>query len=156
MGPQTSSLHGPPNVTVLIVDDHDGVREVTMKLAKALGGPVHGASDGKEALQLLPDLRPDLILCDLQMPRFDGFGFVSGLRCTPPFHRILTVVVTGLSSPFDIAATRAAGFDGHVVKPISLEMIAWLLERAVAIRRLKAPHQEARHLADATSSPKGV
>jgi CheY-like chemotaxis protein len=129
MGPQTSSLHGPPDVNVLIVEDHDGVREVMMEMVKALRGHARGARDGKEALQLLPDVRPDLILCDLQMPRLDGFGFVSGLRCTPPFHRILTVAVTGLSSPFDIAATRAAGFDGHVVKPISFEMIARLLER---------------------------
>jgi CheY-like chemotaxis protein len=155
MGPQTPSLHGLPEVTVLIVDDHDGVREVFMEMVHALGGCVRGARDGKEALQLLPDVRPDLILYDLQMPRLDGFGFVSGLRCTPPFHQILTVAVTALSSPFDIAATRAAGFDGHIVKPISLEMIARLLERAVAARRLKGHDQGARHLADATSSPKG-
>jgi two-component system, cell cycle response regulator DivK len=135
MRPQTSGSHGPPDVTALVVDDDDDSREATMERVKAFGVYVHGARDGEEALQLLPDVRPDLILCDLQMPRLDGFGFVRRLRRTPPFDRVLTVAVTGLVSPIDLAATREAGFDGHVGKPISPEMIARLLERA---RRLKA------------------
>jgi two-component system, cell cycle response regulator DivK len=135
MGPQTSGSHGPADVTALVVDDDDDSREATMERVKAFGVCVHGARDGEEALQLLPDVRPDLILCDLQMPRLDGFGFVRRLRRTPPFHRVLTVAVTGLVSPIDLAATREAGFDGHVGKPISSEMIARLLERA---RSLKA------------------
>jgi DNA-binding response OmpR family regulator len=65
------------------------------------------------------------------MPRLDGFGFVRRLRRAPPFHRTLTVAVTGLSRATDIAATRTAGFDGHLIKPITLEMIDRLLERAV-------------------------
>ena len=73
---------------------------------------------------MVPEVRPALILCDLQMPRLDGFGFVKRLRRTPPFHRTLTVAVTGLSGPLDIAATREAGFDGHLVKPVSAEMLA--------------------------------
>jgi CheY-like chemotaxis protein len=52
------------------------------------------------------------------------------LRRTLPFHRILIVAVTGLSGPLDFAATREAGFDGHLVKPISGEVLARLLERA--------------------------
>jgi CheY-like chemotaxis protein len=71
------------------------------------------------------------------MPRLDGFEFVRRLRRTEPFHWILTVAVTGLSRPIDIVATREAGFDGHLVKPISREMIARLLDRALAARRLQ-------------------
>lgn len=88
------------------------------------------ACDGEQALHLVPEVQPDVILSDLQMPRLDGFGFVRRLRRTPPFHRILTVAVTGLSRAIDMAATREAGFDDHFVKPISLEMIARVVERA--------------------------
>jgi CheY-like chemotaxis protein len=53
------------------------------------------------------------------------------------------VAVTGMSRPIDIAATHAAGFDGHLVKPITGEMIARLLERAVDARRTASPCQGA-------------
>ena len=88
------------------------------------------AGDGEEALHLVLEVQPALILCDLQMPRLDGFGFLKRLRRTLPFHRILSVAVTGLSGPLDFAATREAGFDDHLVKPISGETLARVLERA--------------------------
>ncbi len=102
-----------------------------MRLIQTFGGRARTAGDGEEALQLVPELQPALILCDLQMPRLDGFGFVRRLRRTPFFHRTLTVAVTGLSGPLDRAATREAGFDDHLVKPVSSEMLVRVLERAV-------------------------
>jgi CheY-like chemotaxis protein len=132
----TTSLPGSPDVSVLVVDDDADAREGIVRLIKTFGVVrARAARDGEEALQFLPDVQPDLILCDLQMPRLDGFAFVRRLRRTPPFHRILTVAVTGLSRAIDIEATRAAGFDGHLVKPITAEMIARLLERVVDERR---------------------
>jgi CheY-like chemotaxis protein len=131
MGLQTSSPHGPPDVSVLVVDDDELAREGIVKLIQTFGGRARAARDGEEALHLVPEVQPDLILCDLQMPRLDGFGFVKRLRRTPPFHRILTVAVTGLSGSLDFAATREAGFDDHLVKPISPEMIARVLARAI-------------------------
>jgi CheY-like chemotaxis protein len=142
--PMATSLHGPPDVSVLVVDDDEDAREGIVRLIQTFGMVrARAARDGEEALQLLPDVQPDLILCDLQMPRLDGFEFVRRLRRTQPFHRILTVAVTGLSRAIDIEATRAAGFDGHLVKPITGEMIARLLERAVDARRRAQPPQGA-------------
>jgi CheY-like chemotaxis protein len=125
----------PQEVRVLVVEDDDETRKALVGLVRAFGVRVHTAGDGQEALELLPGARPDLILCDLHMPRLDGIDFVKGLRRRPPFHRTLTVAVTSLSLPSDMAATREAGFDGHLVKPVTGEMIAQLLARAVAERR---------------------
>jgi CheY-like chemotaxis protein len=136
MGPSTSSPHGPPDVSVLVVDDDDYAREGMVRLIQTLGVRAHAACDGEEALHVFHEVQPDLILCDLQMPRLDGFGFVRRLRRTPPFHRVFIVAVTGLSGPLDVAATRMAGFDGHLVKPITSEMIVQLLARAGDARRL--------------------
>jgi CheY-like chemotaxis protein len=130
VGPQTSSPHGPPDVRVLVVDDDESAREGIVRLIQTFGVRARAAGDGEEAFQLVPEVQPALILCDLQMPRLDGFGFVKRLRHTPPFHRILTVAVTGLCGPLDFAATRAAGFDDHFVKPISAKVHAYVLERA--------------------------
>ena len=131
MGPQTSGPHGPPDVRVLVVDDDESARESIVRLIQTFGVRARAAGDGEEALQLVPEIQPVLILCDLQMPRLDGFGFVRRLRRTPSFRRILTVAVTGLSGPLDLAATREAGFDDHLVKPVTAEMLARVLERAV-------------------------
>jgi CheY-like chemotaxis protein len=131
MGLQAPSPHGPPDVRVLVVDDDESARGGIVRLIQTFGVRAHAAQDGEEALHLVPEVQPALILCDLQMPRLDGFGFVKRLRRTPPFHRILTVAVTGLSGPLDFAATREAGFDDHLVKPVSADMLAPVLERAV-------------------------
>jgi CheY-like chemotaxis protein len=143
MASMPTSPEGAPGVSVLVVDDDQDSRDTTVGMVEAFGGRARAARDGVEALELLPAVQPDLILCDLQMPRLDGFGFVRRLRHTRPFHRILTVAITGLSRPIDMAATREAGFDGHLVKPISLEIIARLLDRAVDSRLKHRPHQSA-------------
>jgi CheY-like chemotaxis protein len=130
MEPQTSSPPGPPDVRVLVVDDDESAREAIVRLIQTFGVRACSAQDGEEAFHLVPEVHPDLILCDLQMPRLDGFAFVKRLRRTPPFHRTLTVAVTGLSRAIDMAATREAGFDEHCVKPLNLEVIARLLARA--------------------------
>jgi CheY-like chemotaxis protein len=154
MGPQTSSLRGTRDVSVLVVDDDDHAREGIVKLIQIFGGRARAARDGAEALHLVPEVQPDLILCDLQMPRLDGFGFVRGLRRTPPFHRIFTVAVTGLSGPLDRAATRLAGFDGHFVKPITSEMIVQLLARAGDASRLNDLPQSHGPVVDPIRAPR--
>jgi CheY-like chemotaxis protein len=132
---------GPPSeVRVLVVEDDDDSREAMVTLLRRMFGvQAQGARDGLEALQLLPVVRPNLILCDLQMPRLDGFAFIRRLRGDPQFRGILTIAVTGLSRPPDIAATRDAGFNGHVSKPITAETLARLLDRALDARGAEPP-----------------
>lgn len=55
---------------------------------------------------MLEDVRPDLILCDLQMPRLAGIGFLTWLRQIPQFQRTLAVAVTGMSRRSDERATH--------------------------------------------------
>ena len=114
-----------------------------MDLVRRFGVDVRGAEDGDKAYQLLLDHRPDLILCDLQMPVLDGFGFIRRLRRDPRFRRILTFAVSGLGGPLDITMTRAAGFDGHIVKPVSAEALGRLLDRALDRRNAQEGDQGA-------------
>ena len=130
MGHQRPSQHGPPDVRVLVVDDDDDTREVMVRLLQTFGVDAHAARDGEEALQLVPEVQPALILCDLQMPRLNGVEFVKRLRRLPPFHETFTVAITGLCGALVVAATREAGFDGHLEKPMSAEMLARVLHRA--------------------------
>lgn len=122
---------GRPDIRVLVVEDdptaRDGILATLRGVFEVVG---YGAGDGEEAFSRLVAVKPDLILCDLRMPRLDGFGFVRRLRRDPRYHRILTIAVSGRGRPIDLAATREAGFDGHVLKPLTAATLARLLDRA--------------------------
>ena len=131
MDPEGSRNGGRPSIRVLVVEDDDESRGIFLTMLRKLFGVfAQGARDGEEGLQTLFAVHPHLILCDLQMPRLDGFGFVRRLRGDPKFGRTLTIAVTGLGHPIDVAAAREAGFDGHVVKPLTASTLARLLDRA--------------------------
>jgi CheY-like chemotaxis protein len=138
----SGAFHGDrasPDVRVLVVEDDDETRQLILAmLRKIFGIAAQEARNGEEALGGLFAARPHLILCDLQMPRLDGFEFVRRLRKDAKFGRTLTIAVTGLGHPIDIAATRATGFDGHVVKPITAATLARLLDRASDARNVGA------------------
>ena len=124
----------PANTRILVVEDDEATRYLLVAMIRNFGVRVHTARDGQEALDLLPSARPDLILCDLRMPRVDGIDFVKRLRRLASFHRTPTVAVTSLMLPGDMAATREAGFDGHLLKPITRDKIGRVLRRAVSER----------------------
>ena len=124
----------PANTRILVVEEDEATRYLLVAMIRTFGVRVHTARDGQEALDLLPSARPDLILCDLRMPRVDGIDFVKRLRRLASFHRTPTVAVTSLMLPGDMAATREAGFDGHLLKPITRDMIGRVLRRAVSER----------------------
>jgi CheY-like chemotaxis protein len=93
-------------------------------MVEALGARAILAEDGRAALALVPTASPDLIFCDLLMPRMDGFTFFKrvraiGLRREPP----PVVAVSVLGSLADVQRTWAAGFSGHLVKPIDFDRI---------------------------------
>jgi CheY-like chemotaxis protein len=91
---------------------------------------VHEAHDGQEALRVIARTKPAFIFCDLQMPGMDGFELVRRLRADPKLCRIRVIAVSGLGSSNDFIRSSQAGFDGHLVKPITREIIAAQLERA--------------------------
>jgi CheY-like chemotaxis protein len=120
---------GPRRLSALIVDDHEDSRAALAILLQLRGVDVRTARDGEEAWREIVAAPPDLILCDLTMPNLDGFGLARRLRADSRLGGIVTIAVSALGAPRDLVATREAGFDGHVVKPITEEAFVRLLER---------------------------
>lgn len=104
-------------LSVLVVEDSEDSRESLRILLQLLGAHVVVARDGREALDMIVKVDPDLVLCDLRMPRMDGFEFMRELnRPSAPAHPPV-VAMSGFVSEADREITRKAGFEGHINKP---------------------------------------
>ena len=118
-------------IRVLIADDH---RLFAEALEAILAGDaritvVGQARDGREAVELARELRPDVVLMDVSMPVLDGFEAARAIRADRADTRIL--MLTGSSSRADVDLAREAGAAGYVTKDrIAAELIAAIVEIA--------------------------
>jgi CheY-like chemotaxis protein len=123
---------------VLVLEDHADGRELLRQILHALGAHVLLAADGHQGLQLIAGRQPpDLVLCDLRMPGMGGFTFLERLRRDPSLARVPVIAVTALGDDRALHRTWAAGFDGHVTKPIDYDTIASVAERGLTHRRFR-------------------
>lgn len=83
-------------MSVLVVDDDDEVRDMVAAVLTKRGYTLATARDGREALELLRTLRPELIFLDVRMPIVDGAEFRQAQRRNKEWIRIPTVVMTGV------------------------------------------------------------
>ncbi len=117
---------------VLLVDDHmDSVVSVG-RLLRAQGHHVRAALSGIEAVASAVDFLPDVALIDLSLPLLDGFAVARKLRSMSSTRAALLIALTGWDSDDIVARARLAGFDRHMVKPLSLEGLLAVLSEARA------------------------
>lgn len=112
----TTQLAG---VSVLVVDDHADTREVVAMTLEQAGATVVTAAEAAEALTLLRERRPDVLLCDLEMPGESGYELMQKVRALPPDGGGLTpaVALTAYARDEDRVRTLLAGFQRHLAKP---------------------------------------
>jgi two-component system cell cycle response regulator len=106
---------------ILIVEDNEANCELMLYLLRAYGHMVEAACDGASGLASAQRLRPDLILCDIQMPGIDGIEFSRRMRADRALDGTLLLAVTALAMVGDREVIMAAGFDGYFAKPIELD-----------------------------------
>lgn len=103
---------------ILIVDDNPENLELTGYLLRASGYATLTATDGIEGLALARGERPDLIICDIQMPRMDGFEVARKLKRDESLRHIPLLAVTAAAMVGDRDEILAGGFNGYLAKPI--------------------------------------
>ena len=113
---------------ILIIEDNTANLELAEYLLKASGYATLAARDGDEGVRSARKERPDLIVCDLQMPVMDGYEVVRQLKGDPLLRPIPIIAVTALSMPGDRKSVLAAGFDGYLSKPIDPETFVRTVE----------------------------
>lgn len=124
-----------PAPGVLVVDDALTVRELQRSILRRAGYEVRTAVDGRDALALLAEERPDLVVTDVEMPGLDGLGLTRAIRATPALASLPVLMVTSRASPEDRRLGLEAGADAYLVKQDFDE--AQLL---AAVRRLLGEH----------------
>jgi PAS domain S-box-containing protein len=117
----------PAALSILVVEDDPDVGESLVDALALEGHRVALAPDGRSAIDLARELRPDAVLCDLALPDMTGHEVARALRADEATRSALLVAVTGHAQAEDREAARAAGFDAHVAKPARIEDLEALL-----------------------------
>ena len=113
---------------ILVVDD-DGVMSQFVQLRlKEAGFEVIIANDGEEGLQKTKELKPDLIVLDLHMPKMHGYALCKAVRADPAISGMKVVITSGKGYPVDIKAAKDAGADKYLVKPYPIQELLTAIE----------------------------
>ena len=114
---------------ILVVDDVLANRQIAQAMLGSAGHAVETAEDGVSALRALSNGSFDAVLMDLQMPGMDGFEATRRIRALPPPACAVTVIaLTASALPDQIEATRRAGMDAHLAKPIDRQALLQILK----------------------------
>jgi CheY-like chemotaxis protein len=92
-----------------------------------MGQSVRTVGDAAEALASVQSEKPDLVISDLALPHMDGYELARRLRVVPGLATLPIVALTGYGQESDKQRAKEAGFDFHLVKPVSLEALQHLL-----------------------------
>jgi len=122
------------SVRIVLVEDNVDIRETLTELLVLDGYRVEGAADGPQGLTRILSEVPNVALIDVGLPGFDGYELARLTRSHLGAAPVL-IAMTGYGQPDDRARAFEAGFDEHVVKPVSVEEISEAIER---MRRKKA------------------
>jgi CheY-like chemotaxis protein len=101
-----------------MVEDNLENLELMRYLLHAFGHVTSSADNGEDGVKIAVCERPDLIICDIDLPRLDGYGLVRTLNTCPVFCRTPLIAVTALAMVGDSEKVLAAGFNGYIGKPI--------------------------------------
>ncbi|WP_451970128.1 response regulator [Azospirillum endophyticum] len=111
---------GKPTKTVLIVEDNELNMKLFHDLLEAHGYGTLQTREGKEALRLARQHRPDLILMDIQLPEVSGLEVTRWIKDDPELRSIPVVAVTAFAMKGDEEKIRQGGCEDYVAKPISV------------------------------------
>jgi len=109
---------------VMVVEDNPANMRLTRNILASQGFNVVEAPSGEEALRLLGQVRPDLILMDLQLPGVDGLSLTRRIKSNPRTREIPTIALTACASDDDETRVLAAGCSGYITKPLSAANLA--------------------------------
>src|SRR2546425_1965913 len=134
-------------VKILHVEDNPDNRRLVRRLLVGAGYEVLEAADGLEGIELAVREQPDLILLDINMPRFDGYQAAAAMRAFPTLQSALIVALTAYTNSGDRERTLTAGCNGYIPKPIDVDRFPQQVEEFLRGKREHVePAQQTQYL----------
>lgn len=113
---------------ILIIEDNEANLSLVEYLLSVAGHETFPARDGDEGMRRAADCRPDVVVCDIQMPGLSGYEVLRLLRADPGLREVPVIAVTAYSMPNDRNNVLAAGFNSYLSKPIEPETFVAQIE----------------------------
>jgi twitching motility two-component system response regulator PilG len=131
----------PNGTKVLVIDDSNTIRRSAEIFLKQGGYHVLLAEDGFDALSKVNDHAPDLIFCDILMPRLDGYQTCAIIKRNPRFAGVPVIMLSSKDGLFDKARGRMVGSQDYLTKPFTKDQLLQAVEqhRPGAEARAAAP-----------------
>ncbi|MFN9192107.1 MAG: PleD family two-component system response regulator [Pseudomonadota bacterium] len=120
--------HEPPGVKVLVIDDSNTIRRSAEIFLRQGGHDVVLAEDGFDALSKVNDHDPELIFCDILMPRLDGYQTCAIIKRSPRFARVPVIMLSSKDGLVDKARGRMVGSEEYLTKPFTKEQLLRAVE----------------------------
>lgn len=128
-------VSGAGPTRILVIDDSNTIRRSAEIFLKQGGHTVALAEDGFDALAKLGDFQPDLVFCDILMPRLDGYQTCAIIKRNPQFSGVPVIMLSSKDGLFDKARGRMVGSQDYLTKPFTKDQ---LLQAVLQHRRQEA------------------
>jgi two-component system alkaline phosphatase synthesis response regulator PhoP len=126
---------GPPKI--VIADDNLQNVELLEAYLSGVDCEIRTAYDGEEALRVVEEFEPDLLLLDVMMPRLSGFEVCRTLRANPATKDLLILMVTALNEASDFERGVQSGTDDFLTKPVNKVELLCRIRSLLRVKHLK-------------------
>ena len=120
-----------PDKNVMVVEDNEKNRKLVRVVLKAKGYNIIEAATGEEALNLLKNQKPDIILMDIQLPGIDGLTLIKQIKASVVTKDIPIIAVTAYAMKGDEQKILDTGCDAYVSKPINTQELPLIVEKYI-------------------------
>lgn len=119
----SEAVTGAPGARVLVIDDSNTIRRSAEIFLVQAGCQVVLAEDGFDALAKIADHHPDIVFCDIMMPRLDGYQTCALIKKNPRFGVTPVIMLSSKDGLFDRARGRMVGSDEYLTKPFTKDSL---------------------------------
>jgi twitching motility two-component system response regulator PilG len=132
-----STLTGNENLKIMVIDDSSTIRRSAEIFLGQVGYKVILAEDGFDALAKINDTHPDLIFCDILMPRLDGYQTCALIKKSAKFRNTPVVMLSSKDGLFDRARGAMVGSDEYLTKPFTKDSLLKTVRNYTSVQALK-------------------
>lgn len=132
-------------IKLLLADDSITIQKVVELVLADEGFEIKAASNGEDALALIPSFKPDIVLADIEMPKMNGYNLCEKIKANPATRAIPVILLAGAFEPLDHELAKKVGAEDFLIKPFESEDLISKIKASLGAAKAvsKAPLEEA-------------